>query len=589
MSYKSGASFILSQVGEENVFIPEECDESIQALGQTTRDFFNNDVWTKDAEIEKQVEGVSAGLLKKAGEIGLLMAEVPENYGGLGLSKVAATCISENTGKQGSFMVSFMCHTGIGTLPILYYGTEAQKQKYLPKLATGEWIGAYALTESGSGSDALGAKCKAVLSEDGKHYILNGEKMFITNGAWADVITVFAKVDGDKFTGFIVETNTPGVSHGPEEQKMGIKGSSTTTIILEDAKISVENVLGEIGKGHKIAFNVLNVGRWKLGAGSIGSCKELINYGIKYCKERKQFNTPLTNFELIKEKIASNAIKTFVSESVMYRYADDLDQAIATLDQSADDYYTQYLKAVEEYAIEASICKVLGSEVNAFVADETVQMLGGYGFIQEYPVEAHYRNCRITRIFEGTNEINRMIIPSTLLKRAMAGQLDLMTAVQSIVGRLKDGFEEKGEGTLANEINNVNRLKKLAIYASGIAVQKHMADIKDKQSYLLNMADLVIQAYACDTALARVQKLEKIGHASFENARAAIQVYITETCNEMVALAKQFAANLAAGDETEYQQYSKAIDRILAPKAMDTRSLRLKIADHLIEKEGYSF
>ena len=588
-SYKKGASFLLDDVGSEEVFILEEVDEATLALGQTAHDFIANDVLPKSDALEKQEPGVSISLLKKAGEIGLLMAEVPEKYNGLGLNKVAATVLAENCTAQGSFSVTMLCHTGIGTLPILYYGTEAQKQTYLPKLATGEFVGAYALTEAGSGSDALAAKTKAVLSADGKHYILNGEKMFITNGAWADVITVFAKVDGEKFTGFIVEKDMPGVTHGPEEKKMGIKGSSTTTIILQDAKVPVENVLGQVGRGHKIAFNVLNVGRWKLGAASIGNCKNELMHAVKYVKERKQFGQPLADFELIQTKIANCAVRTFITESMMYRYAHDLDQALATLDSNATDYYDQYLKAVEAYNIEASICKVYGSEANAFVADEAVQMHGGYGFIQEYPIESAYRDCRITRIFEGTNEINRLLITGTLFKRAMSGEMDLMGPIQEVIGQLKTGFTMKGEGVLANSMNNVNQLKKLTLYISGVAVQKYMADIKDRQSFLAEIADFIIEVYAVDSALARTLKLLKInGQEKAAIPMAMVRTYITDKCNELVTRAKQFCANICRGDEEGFAKYEKAIDRILKPKPRDTLNFRLDIAAHCIEHDGYA-
>ncbi len=588
-SFRQGASWLLTRVGEEKIFIPEDLSQDQKEFGKTVKDFVDNEVFPNNEKIEHQEPGVSVGLLKKAGEIGLLMAEIPEAYGGLGLGKITSTVMSEMATAQGSWTVSYMCHTGIGTLPILYFGTPAQKEKYLPKLATGETIGAYALTEAGSGSDALAAKTRAVLSPDGKYYILNGEKMFITNGAWADVITVFAKIDGEHFTGFIVEKDFEGVSHGKEEEKMGIKGSSTTTIVLQDAKVPIENVLGEIGKGHKIAFNVLNIGRWKLGAAGVGGCKRILEYSVKYVKERKQFGQPLADFELIQNMIAECVIRTYVTESMMYRYAGTLDDAIATLDKGDAEYDKKVLKMIEEFAIEASIAKVFGSEVLDFVADLGVQMHGGYGYVVEYPVEAFYRNARINRIFEGTNEINRMIIPGTLLKRAMKGEMDLMGEIQRILVQLKEGFpKETSNRVLTNRINLVNQAKKLAVYVSGVAVQKYMADIKDRQMFMSDMADFIIEVYAMESALLRtLQLMEKLGEEKCQTQIAITKAYITEKCMELVTRARQFCANVAKGDDAAYEKYEKAINRILEVKPIDTLDLKLHIAGQAIEKDGY--
>lgn len=587
--FRQGASWLLSRVADEETFIPEDMTEEQIQFGKTVKDFMVNEVYAKNEEIEEKKEGVSVGLLKKAGEIGFLMAEIPEAYGGLAMNKVTTTVMSENATTQGSWTVSYMCHTGIGTLPILYFGNEEQKKKYLPKLASGEYIGAYALTEAGSGSDALAAKTKAVLSPDGKHYILNGEKMFITNGAWADVITVFAKIDGEQFTGFIVEKGMEGVSHGKEEMKMGIHGSSTTTIVLEDAKIPVENVLGEIGKGHKIAFNVLNIGRWKLGAACVGGCKRILEHSTKYVKERKQFGQPLADFEAIQEMIANMVVKTYVTESMMYRYAGALDDAIGTLDKSAEDYDKQRLKMIEEYAIEASIAKVFGSEVLDYVADTGVQMYGGYGYIQEYPIEAFYRNSRINRIFEGTNEINRMIIPGTLLKRSMKGEIDLMGEIQRILVQLKEGFPPEEETqVLPNKVYMVNQAKKLAVYVSGIAVQKYMTDIKDRQSFLMDMADFVMEAYAMESALLRALKLiEKKGEAACELEIACTKIYINDSCLKLIGRARQFCANVAKGDQDAFHKYDKALSRILEMIPISTLDLKQVLAQQALEIEGY--
>ena len=585
-----GARWLLSETGSEKIFIPENMAQEQKDFGQTVKDFVEKDVLSQSEKIEHKEPGVSAGLLKKAGELGMLMAEIPEVYGGLGMDKVTSTIMSENASSQGSWAVSYMCHTGIGTLPILYFGNEEQKKKYLPKLASGEYIGAYALTEAGSGSDALGAKTRAVLSADKKHYILNGEKMFITNGAWADVITVFAKIDGEHFTGFIVEKGYEGVSHGKEEEKMGIKGSSTTTIVLQDAKVPVENVLGEIGKGHKIAFNVLNIGRWKLGAACLGACKRVIEHSVRYVKERKQFGQPLADFELIQNMIADSVIRTYVTESMIYRYAGDLDNAIATLDKNDADYDKKSLAMIEDYAIEASISKVFGSEALDFVSDLGVQMHGGYGYIQEYPVEAFYRNSRINRLFEGTNEINRMIIPGTLLKRAMKGEIDLMGEIQRIVGQLKEGFPAKDNaGTMTAKINLVQQAKKLAVYVSGVAVQKYMADIKDRQSFMSEMADFIIEVYAMESALLRtLQLIAKQGEEKSRIPIAITKVYVTEKCAELVTKARQFCANVAKGDSAAFEKYDKAIGRILSVMPIDTLDLRSVITHQALEHNGYA-
>ncbi len=584
-----GGSWLLEPVGTRRIFIYEHLTEEQRQFGKTTADFIEKEVLPRSKEIEEQKPGVVPELLKKAGEVGLLMAEIPEQYEGLGLDKLTSTVIAENSTGQGSFSVTFICHTGIGTLPILYFGTEEQKQKYLPRLATGEWIGAYALTEAGSGSDALAAKTRAVLSADGKHYILNGEKMFITNGSFADLITVFAKVDGEQFTAFLVEKNFPGVSHGPEEKKMGIKGSSTTTIILQDAKVPVENVLGEIGRGHKIAFNVLNVGRWKLSAASLGKCKSSLAYVTRYVKERKQFGHPLANFELIQKKLADCAIKTFVLESITIRYAGVVDEAVGLLDKTAPTYQHDVMDAIEEYAIEASIAKVFGSETLSFVADESVQMLGGYGFIEEYPVAQTYRDARINRIFEGTNEINRLIIPGTLLKRAMKGEIDFMGEIQRILGQLKEGFPEvSDQGPLTQKINLVNQAKKLAVYLSGVAVQKFMADIKDRETFMAEMADFIIETYAMESALLRtLQLIEEQGEEKSAIPIAIAKTYITERCLELKARARQFMANVVHGDNAAFAKYDKAIHKIMDVIPVDTISARHLIAEKVIDAEGY--
>lgn len=591
-----GGSFLFDEVHKHKIFTREQLLPEQLAIGQTTRDFFEKEVLPKNAAIEAQQDDISVALLKKTGELGLLMVEIPEAFGGLGMDKRTATVVSEESAIQGSFAVTFMCHTGIGTLPILYFGTEDQKRRYLPKLATGEYIGAYALTEAGSGSDALGAKTKAVLSPDGRHYILNGSKMWITNGRWADVVTVFAKVDGEKFTAFIVESKSKGFSCAAEEKKMGIKGSSTVMINLDDVYVPVENVLGEIGRGHRIAFNVLNIGRWKLGSAAVGGSKKVIRDMIRYVKERKQFGKSLSEFGLIRKKIADCAITTFVIESIAYRIAGLYDDAIAALDKNDPAYDHKCIEAIEEYAIEASIAKVYGSEGLWRVADEGVQALGGYGFSAEYPMEAVQRDCRINRIFEGTNEINRLIIPGTFLKRALAGKFDFMAEIQKIIGELKTGYQVHADDEFHSGpvIDRVNLAKKLTIYACGVAVQKHMAEIQNQQYLMEKMANLIIETYALDSTVKRtLQLMEAEGDDIVPGSKNSIVIFIckchvTETYERMLLEAKQLLAEVADGNAEEYRKYKKAWSRFDIFDVRNATKYREAIATHMIAEEKYA-
>lgn len=583
------ASFLWEPIEKWNLFTPEELNDEQRDLAKLAQDFIRNEVLPVREKIESKADPkLVPNLLKKAGELGLLMAEVPEQYGGLGLNKKTATVIAENATGWTSFVVPLMCHTGIGTIPILYYGSEAQKQKYLPKLASGEMLGAYALTEAGSGSDALAAKTKAVLSKDGKHYILNGEKIFITNGAFADLFTVFAKVDGEKFTAFIVERGTPGLSHGKEEKKMGIHGSSTVPLILQDCQVPVENVLGEVGKGHRIAFNVLNIGRWKLGAACMGSSKRILEYTSKYLKERKQFEKPLATFQVLREKLADCMIKLYLTESIMYAYAGSLDDACKEIDPTALDRYIYVVKKVKGLNIEASICKVFGSESFDFIADECVQMYGGYGFIAEYPPEQFYRDSRINRIFEGTNEINRLLIPDTLFRRAMKNSIPMMEELQKILGELKTGFPKTAAADrLADCCDQLNALKRLAIYFMGVAAQKYMQELKGKQSLLLMMADLVIEAYAIHTGLVRVRKIaSEKGEEAAHLAENILRVYLSEKMPQLQARVFQGLYNIADGNEKEFGSYAKALGRIVQPLAVNTEKLKEEIAASVLDKEG---
>jgi len=469
----SGGSFLLEEQAMENLFTPEDFSEQHQLIGQTTEEFANNEIIPNIEKIEHKDFSVTRDLLRKAGELGLSGVEIPEAYGGLEMDKVTAAVIADHIAKYAGFATTWGGHTGIGTLPIVYFGTEEQKQKYLPRLATGEIVGAYALSEASSGSDALNCRARAELSSDGKHYLLNGEKMWITNAGFADLLTVFAKV-GEKFTAFLVERTFPGFSIGAEEHKMGIRGSSTCPIILNDCKVPAENVLGEIGKGHVIAFNILNVGRFKLGAMCVGGARLSLQNAIAYARQRKAFSKTISDFGMVREKLAQMATLIYVGESMIYRTVGMMDAALGEVDKSAADAARQTLKAIEEYAVECSIIKVWGSDMVDYVVDETVQIYGGYGFVEEYPAERAYRDARINRIFEGTNEINRLIITGFLLKRATSGQLALMPAIKNLMDEVLSGpsSPEDSDGPLAEERRLVLQAKKLGLFAAGVATQK---------------------------------------------------------------------------------------------------------------------
>src|SRR6201993_4571303 len=508
----AGGSFLLETRQPEDIFTPEDFSEQHQLIGQTAEEFAVNEIVPNIEKIEHKDFSISRDLLKKAGELGLSGVEIPEAYGGLEMDKVTAAVIADHIAKYAGFATSWGAHSGIGLLPIVYFGTDQQKQKYLPRLAAGEIVGAYALSESSSGSDALNCRTRAELSKDGKHYILNGEKMWITNAGFADLFTVFAKIDGEKFSAFLVERGFPGFSIGGEEHKMGIRGSSTCPIILNDCKVPVENLLGEIGKGHVIAFNILNIGRFKLGAMCVGGGRVSLENAIGYAKQRKAFNKVIADFGLVREKIANMATLLFVGESLVYRTVAMMDAALSEVDKSAAEAARQTLKAIEEYAVECSIIKVWGSEMIDYVVDETVQIYAGYGFVEEYPAERAYRDARINRIFEGTNEINRLIITGFLLKRAMTGQLPLMPAIKKLMDEVLSGpsIGDEIEGPLAEERKLVANAKKLGLFASGAATQKYMTNIQDQQEVMGAIADMTIETYAMESAVLRAQKIVQV-------------------------------------------------------------------------------
>jgi alkylation response protein AidB-like acyl-CoA dehydrogenase len=585
----SGGSFLLESRQPEEVFTPEDFSEQHRLIGQTAEEFAVNEILPNVEKIEHKDFSVSRGLLKKAGELGLSGVEIPEAYGGLEMDKVTAAVIADHIAKYAGFATTWGAHSGIGMLPIVYFGTEEQKNKYLPRLASGEIVGAYALSEASSGSDALNCRARAQLSSDGKHYVLNGEKMWITNAGFADLFTVFAKVNGEKFSAFLVERNFPGFSVGAEEHKMGIRGSSTCPIILNDCKVPAENLLGEIGKGHVIAFNILNVGRFKLGAMCVGGGRVSLENAIGYAKQRKAFNKVIADFGLVREKIANMATLIYVGESLVYRTVGMMDVALADVDKSAADAGKQTLKAIEEYAVECSIIKVWGSEMIDYVVDETVQIYAGYGFVEEYPAERAYRDARINRIFEGTNEINRLIITGFLLKRAMTGQLPLMPAIKKLMDEVLSGpsMAEELEGALPEERKLVAQAKKLGLFVAGAATQKYMQAIQDQQEIMGAIADMTIETYAVESAVLRAQKIVQTkGEDAAALPIAMTRVYLSQAMERVESAARKVIAAVADGDMMRTQL---AILRRLAKyEPFNTIELRQQIAQTMIERGKYT-
>ncbi len=582
----AGGGFLIEERTPEEVFTPEDFTEQHLLIAQTAEEFADKEIVPNIEKLEHKDFAVSRELLRKAGELGLSGVDVPEAYGGMELDKVTSAIIADRIAKYGGFSTTWGAHTCIGTLPIVYFGTEAQKKKYLPGLASGQTVGAYALSESSSGSDALNCRSKATLSADGKHYLLNGEKMWITNAGFADLFIVFAKVDGEMFTGFIVERNFPGFSVGAEEHKMGIRGSSTCPLILNDCKVPVENVLGEIGKGHHIAFNVLNVGRFKLGAACIGGARSSIESAIGYAKQRKAFGKVIADFGLVREKLANMAVGIFVGEAMAYRTVGMTDAAIAQLGEVHNDM-APVRKIIDEYAVECSILKVWGSEFMHHVADETVQIYGGYGFVEEYPAERAYRDARVNRIFEGTNEINRLLIAGFLLKRAMTGQLQLMSAINKLMDEVIAGTRDEGpEGLLAEERKLVANAKKLGLFAAGVATQKYMQAIQDQQEIMGAIADMVIEIYAMESAVLRAQKLAaRNGEAGAANAIAMTRIYITGAMERVESGARRVVAAVSEGDMLRSQM--AILRRLSKYEPFNTVALREQVAHRVIETGKY--
>ncbi|MBP1999074.1 alkylation response protein AidB-like acyl-CoA dehydrogenase [Paenibacillus shirakamiensis] len=581
-----GGSFIIEDV--DTIITPEDFTEEHRMIGETTTEFVAGEIEPRHEEIEKLNYDLTRELLRKAGDVGLLGAEVPEAYGGLGLDKVSATLLNERLTKASSFALSVGAHVGIGTLPIVYFGNEAQKQKYLPTLASGEKIAAYCLTEPSSGSDALGAKTSAVLSEDGTYYTLNGTKQFITNAGFADIFIVYAKVNGKDFSTFIVERTMDGVSIGPEEKKMGIKGSSTCPLILEDVKVPAENLLWEVGKGHLIAFNILNIGRFKLAAGCVGSSKDTIEYAAKYANERTQFGKSISSFSLIRKKLADMNIRTFVLESMVYRTAGLFDTGLAEVDHNSDNVGQQSAKAIAEYQLECSINKVFGSETLDFVVDEGVQIHGGYGFIQEYRVERNYRDSRINRIFEGTNEINRLLIPGTLVKRAMKGELPLMQKAMALQAELMEPIPAPVlENTLDQEIHLLKMAKKLFLMAGAQAVQKYQMKLEEEQEILANLADIMIQVFAMESAILRTRKLiDRSGEAKAQLAIYMTTVFVQEAFGQIENYTRETLAAMESGDTLRTQL--SILKKLTRKPVMNTLEIKRNIGDRVIATEKYA-
>ncbi|WP_417891439.1 acyl-CoA dehydrogenase family protein [Bacillus alkalicola] len=545
-----GGGFLLEELTPDRVFTPEDLTDEHEMIAKTTEDFVVEQVVPEIEKIEEHQFDISVRLLKQAGELGLLGADVPEEYGGIGLDKISSSLITEKFSRAGSFSLSHGAHVGIGSLPIVFFGSEEQKQKYLPELATGEKLAAYALTEPSSGSDALSAKTTAKLNEAGTHYVLNGEKQWITNAGFADVFVVYAKIDGDKFTAFIVEKDFEGVSTGPEEKKMGIKGSSTRTLILEDTLVPVENVLGEIGKGHVIAFNILNIGRWKLGVGCVGGSKYAIEVATKYANQRKQFKLPISKFTLIQKKLAEMAAKTYAAESTIYRTAGLIDDAFSALTDEEQKDGKVVGKAIGEYAIECSLNKFFASEVLDFVVDEAVQIHGGYGFMSEYEVESMYRNSRINRIFEGTNEINRMLVPGTIMRKAMKGELPLLEQAGSLQEELMMMMpQEVGDEPLEQEKYLLENAKKIFMMIAGTAVQKYGEGLQKEQEMLANVADIVSEIFNIESCVLRTEKaIAKDGLDKASTKLLLTEVFTQESFNKIEAIAKESLVALEDGD-----------------------------------------
>ena len=584
-----GGSFLIETRSPAEVFTPEDLNEEQRQMAATVAQFARDEILPASEDIDDKKPGVLAGLLRKAAELGFTSVDIPEEYGGLGMDKTTSAIIADHLSIQASFSTAFGAHTGIATLPLVWYGTEEQKKRYLPKLASGEWIGAYGLSEATSGSDAMNVRTRATLSPDGSSYTLNGEKMWITNCGIAGLYTVFAKIDGEKFSAFLIERDTPGLTVGAEEHKLGIRGSSTCPLVLQDCKVPASNLLGEPGKGHHIAFNVLNVGRYKLGVACIGGARHALAHMASYARERKAFGKPIAEFGLIQRKISESATRLYAAESMAYRTVGMIDASLEQLGDHASRSPRDIQRRIEEYAVECSILKVYGSEMLSLVCDELVATMGGYGYVEEYPAERFYRDARINRIFEGTNEINRLIITGWLMKRAMGGELPLMSAIKSLMDEVMqppsfDSADDTGE-VLAREAAILAAVRKNGLFCAGVASQRYMTALQDQQEVMADLADIITQVFALESALLRARKLA----ATRKNSAAVAAAMTTLLADESMALAEQAARRvLAACGEGDMLKTQLAILRRLARfTPADSVQLSHTIAKQCVQVERY--
>lgn len=586
-----GGEFLLRSVSLQEIFTPEDFTEEQRLMANAAAEFISGEVQPLYEDIEAQKEGVLPALVKKAGQLGFLSCEIPEKYGGQNLDKVSVILITEKLSQGGGgFMVAYSVHTSIGSFPIIFFGNPQQKSKYLPKIATGDIITAYALTEPEAGSDALNAKTTAMLSPDGRYYILNGQKQFISNSGFADLFITFAKVDGDKFTSFIVERNFEGVSVDEEEKKMGMKGSSTRALIFTDAKVPVENVLGEVGRGHIVAFNTLNIGRFKLGGGCLGSSKIAFQDAVAYAKKRIQFQKPICEFGLIKHKIAEMAIKIFIMESMIYRTAGMMDKALKDIDPNTDDSGVQMAKEIEEYAIEGSINKVYSSEVLDYIVDEVLQIHGGYGYIQDYPAERYYRDSRINRIWEGTNEINRLLIMDMLIKKAMKNRLPFFEEAEKIaieIFGLKPNIEAD-DNTISLQKEMVEMAKKIMLFTSGLAFRKYLTNLSEQQEIIGFMSDMIIEIFAMESGLLRAMKsTQKSCDERADVQKKMVKVYVNDAFGRIEDYARNILSAISEGDTL--RTYLSSLKKLTRFLPTNTVALRREIADYVIKIGRYPF
>ena len=582
---RRGGSWLLEDTAPGDAFTPEGMTDEQRLIDQTAQEFVAKEVVDKNDQLENKDWDLARRLLRRCGELGLLGTDVPEAYDGLSLDKVSSAIIASRLGQSGSFSTTFGAQTGLAVLPIRMFGTEDQKRRYLPKLVSGEWVGAYCLSESGSGSDALGAKTRAVKQENGS-FVLNGEKMWISNGGFADVYIVFAKVDGEHFTAFIVERAFEGVSSGEEEHKMGLNGSSTTPVIFQDAKVPAENLLGEIGKGHKVAFNVLNYGRFKLGASTVGSTQTAIGEAARYAAERHQFGQPIASFGAIKHKLGEMTARAYAIESMVFRTAGLID---AALEGHGDEDDQALLDALEEYAVEASILKVAGSESLDYVLDENIQIHGGNGYVKDYPAERHYRDSRVNRIFEGTNEINRLLIPGMLVRRAVKGHLPLIQAAKQLQEELLSPGSSvaSADGVLGPQIQAVAMFKKVGLAVLGLAMQTYGKQLNDEQEVLSWTADILIDTYAAESVVLRANQAHDAGASNAGLQVDAAQVFVSDAAGRIDLAARSALAAMAEGDTL--RTHLAALRRLLKVSPLNTVVIRRRLADEAVTRGGYIY